>query len=200
LQKHNFPELRGLKRKHHPALYYFQIPEFVRRLRQHRGVGPVALEIMILTVPRPNKELLLAQFSEIDWDQKIWNIPAERMKTRTPHRVPLSNRALELFRQRKEQSSSRFIFTGYSQEEALAERTMLKLLRNTMGISKDEADIHGFRTSFRSWCKFKKFDYVASELCLSHTVGTPVARAYDWGTDLLEERRVILDAWADYCG
>jgi integrase len=200
LQKHNFPELSGLKREHHPALHYSKMPEFVRRLRQHQdhGVGAVALEIMILTVPRPNKELILAQWPEIDFEQKIWNIPAERMKARKPHRVPLSNRAMELFRRRKEQSNgSPYIFTGYS-KEALAERTMIRLLRDTMRISKDEADIHGFRTTFRSWAADQKFDYAAVELCLAHTIGKPATWAY-WDTDMLDERRKIMDAWASYC-
>jgi integrase len=202
LQKSNFPSLRRLKEKNLAALHYSKVPDFMRQLRQHqhRGVGAVALEIMILTVLRPNKEVLLAQWPEIDFDQKVWNVPAERMKTRTPHRVPLSDRAVELFRRREEQSSSRFIFTGNSQEEALAERTMLKLLRNTMGYSKDEVTVHGFRSTFRNWAAAENdFDQLAAELCISHKPGNKVVQAY-LRDDLLEKRRVIMNHWADYCG
>ena len=201
LHKHNFPGLHGIPRKNHPALDYWQMPEFMQSLRPHQahGVGAIALEMTILTILRPNKEALLMQWDEIDWDQKLLTIPAERMKTRVTHRVPLSDRAIILLKHRLNcRNGSPYVFTGYS-EAPLAEKTMILLLRNTLNISKEEADIHGFRRTFRSWCAVKKFDYAASEMCLAHTVGTPVAQAY-WGTDLLDERRLILNTWASYIG
>jgi integrase len=207
LQKNNFPAVRRLKRKNLAALHYSKMPEFMRRLRQlqERSVGAVALEIMVLTALRPNKEVLLARWPEIDFDQKVWNVPAERMKTgggmktRAAFRVPLSDRVIELFRRRKEQSSSRYIFTGYSQDKPLAERAMLKLLRDTMGFSKDEATVHGFRSTLRDWAAAETdFDQTAAEICLSHKPGNKVVQAY-LRDDLLEKRRDIMQAWADYC-
>jgi integrase len=200
LQKNNFPTLRRLKRKNRPALGYHKMPEFMRRLRQlqDRSVSAVALEVLTLTLLRPNKEFILAEWSEIDWDSKVWNVPAWRMKTRVAHRVPLSDRVMELFRRRQEQSNgSRYIFTGYSQE-ALAERSMLKLLRDTLGISKDEATIHGFRSTFRDWAAAENnFDQLAAELCISHKPGNKHVQAY-LRSDLLDKRREIMTAWSSF--
>jgi integrase len=202
LQKNNFPTVRRLKRKNLAALHYSKVPDFMRRLRQHqgRGVGAVALEAFILMVPRPNVEFRLIQWSEIDWDNKVLNIPAERMKTRVAFRVPLVDRVIELLRRRQEQSNgSPYVFTGYS-KDPLAERAMLKLLRDTLGYSKDEATIHAFRSSFRDWVGAEtNFDQLAAELCISHKPGNKAVQAY-LRDDLLDKRREIMQAWSEYCG
>jgi integrase len=201
LHEHLFSDYRRIERKQHPALKYWEMPAFMPELRQHQpnSTGAVALEMMILTVCRPNKEVLLMEWDEVDEKQKIWTVPAWRMKNRKPHSVPLVDRMMELIQyQRRRSNSLRYVLTGYS-EAALAERSMIWFLRNTMGIPKEKADVHGFRNTFRSFCLVKKFDYVASEMCLSHTIGTQVERAY-WGTDLLDERRMIMDAWAAHIG
>jgi integrase len=191
------------KGNHHPAPPYGEMPAFMQQLRPHQahGVAAIQLEIGILVHLRPNKELRLIKWEEIDWDGRILNVPAWRMKNKQPFRVPLPDRVMELFRRLEEQSNgSPYVFTGHSQEP-LAERGMILLLRETMKVSKEVADVHGLcRTTFRSFCKAKKFNYVASALCLSHNVGTSVEHAYDWGTDLLDERRTILEQWASYIG
>ena len=167
-------------------------------------MGAVVLEIMSMTVLRPNKELRLAQWPEVDWENKILNIPAWRMKTKKlkelgkPFRVPLVDRVMELLRRLREQANgSPYIFTGYSQEP-LAERTMNRLLRDTMGLSKDEATVHGLRSTFRTWVAETDFDQLAAEICLSHVVGDKSVQAY-LRSDMLEKRRQIMTAWSDYC-
>jgi integrase len=206
LQKNNFPAVRHLRRKNLAALHHSIMPEFLRRLRPHQshGVGAVVLEIMSMTVLRPNKELRLAQWPEVDWENKILNIPAWRMKTKKlkelgkPFRVPLVDRVMELLRRLREQANgSPYIFTGYSQEP-LAERTMNRLLRDTMGLSKDEATVHGLRSTFRTWVAETDFDQLAAEICLSHVVGDKSVQAY-LRSDMLEKRRQIMTAWSDYC-
>ena len=92
---------------------------------------------------------------------------------------------------------SGFVFTGYKRHQALAGRSMYRLLCD-MGI---KTTVHGFRSSFRDWCADHKsnFDFAAVEMCLAHTVGSTTVRSY-LHTDLLDKRRVIMEAWASYCG
>jgi integrase len=200
LHKHNFPRPRHTEEKHHPGLPVVRMPTFMPELRQlqTRAVAAIQLEITILTLLRPNKEVRLIQWDEIDWDDRILSVPAWRMKNKKLHRVPLVDRPMELFRRLKEQSNgSPFVFTGYSQE-ALADRGMIMLLRNTMGISKDVADVHGFRSTFSNWAYVDKrnFEPIEIEMCLSHTPNK-IVRAY-LSDDLLDKRRKIMQAWSDY--
>lgn len=199
--EHIFSGQQRKKIKHHPALPYWEMPTFMPELRQHQafGVGAVCLEMVILTVGRPNKEVRLMQWDEIDWDNKIWTCPAERMKMRATHLVPLVPRAMTLLDHRRNCGiQSPYVFTGRSPREPLAARAMINLLRN-MGISNDKADVHGFRRTFRTWCRVSKKERDASEMCLGHAIAKPVEGAY-LDTDLLDERREILNAWSAFIG
>jgi integrase len=182
--------------RHHPAMDYTQLPQFIRDLRerQAKATWAVALEFLILTVARTS-EVLKAQWSEIDFENRLWNVPKDRMKAGRAHQVPLSDRAMELLRRQQEQSNgSPYIFTGYSQRP-LANKTMLNSLRSMC--IKDS--VHGFRSTFRNWAgDVTMFQREIIEECLAHQVGSDVERAYR-RTTALEKRRVIMDAWADYC-
>jgi integrase len=194
---HEFPESKDTNRKHHPAMPYQQVPKFIRELRPHqnRSTTAVALEFCILNASRPG-EVRGMQWSEIDWDQKLWTIPAGRMKARKEHRVPLSDRAMELLTRQKEYANgSPFVFTGYN-GTSLDDTAMRKFLRD-MGVP---FTVHGFRTSFRNWAAEETdFDFYAVEMCIAHSVGNAVTRAYLRG-DALKKRREIMQAWASYCG
>ena len=137
------------------------------------------------------------QWSEINWDQRTWTIPAERMlKTEKPHIVPLADRAIELLRRQEErrQEGSSYVFIGYN-GTVLGEKSMLEVLR-TMD---DKATVHGFRTAFRDWCGDEtQFKRNVVEACLSHQVGNAVERAYRRRT-ALGKRRKIMQAWASFC-
>ena len=202
--EHLFPKrahVRGLN-KHHGSMPFQQVPEFLRELRTHRGSVAVALEFCILTACR-SSEVLQARWSEFDLTgNKLasWVIPAERMKARNPHRVPLSDRAVELLKRQQERSTGAnaplgFVFTGNRRDQPLSERSMYFLLRTMVpGVT-----VHGFRASFRNWCAhtFPR-DRDLSELCLGHTVKGQTESAY-WTDDMLEQRRPIMEAWAKYC-
>ena len=202
LHEHNFPR-PPLKVKHHPALAYSKMPEFMQTLRSHQanGVGAVQLEFVILTAVRPNVEARLMRWEEIDWENKIWNIPGPRMKARRPHRVPLSDRAIALLLYQKERATGPYVFPGRLPSRPVAEGNMIKLLRNTMGIPKEKADVHGLgRNPIRDWCAEKnEFDMVAVEMVLAHAFGSQTVRAY-FRSDLLEKRREIMNAWASFLG
>ena len=203
IHKHLFGK-RVIERKGHPGLPYSEMHAFMLKLRQHQpnSTEAIALELYILTVVRPNKEFLLMQWDEIDWDQQIWTVPAERMKMRIMHRQPLVARAMELLQlQRGRTNSLRYVFTGGSQEP-LDNHRMLSFLRNTMNIPKEKADIHGFRKTFRTWCHKMRYDRDVCEMCLGHRIAkNPIEGAYlDPDEDLLIERREVMNAWAKHIG
>jgi integrase len=197
LQKELFPKQKKTPRKHYPAMHYAEVPTFVKALRQRQGraTGAVALEFLILTCTR-RSEVLEMKWSEVK-PEKLWVIPAERMKAREEHRVPLSDRALELLARQKEQSTgSPYVFTGYT-EAPLAEKAMIFIMRN-MGVT--EATVHGFRSSFRDWAgDMTLIPRETIEECLAHQVGNAVENAYR-RSDALLKRRQIMEMWAQYCG
>ena len=200
IQKHLSPPVPK-KEKHFRALPYQQVSAFIRdlRTRQDRSVAALALELAILTACRTG-EVLGARWKEIEGD--VWTIPAIRMKTKNnpnpnPHRVPLSKQAMVVIQLReRSRTSSPYIFTGPTQE-----RLNDKALRDQvydMGF-KGITTVHGYRSAFRDWCEERNnFDWAAKEMCLSHKIGK-TARAYV-RTDLLDKRRIIMQAWASYCG
>jgi integrase len=193
--EHVFPKMRKRgSKKHFPGMPHQDVPAFIQKLcqRQERSVGAVALELAILTACRTD-EIIGAQWSEINGD--VWTIPAERMKAGNEHRVPLSPQAMALLKEREKYRNGPHVFTGRS-NEPLNDRG-LRYVMHRMGYC-NIATVHGFRGAFRKWCKVNKFDFVASEYCLAHTVGNKVARAYLDGEDLLDERREIMNAWADF--
>jgi len=101
------------KQEHHPALPYAQLPAFIQRLREYEGVSArLALEFLILTAARTS-EVLHAKWREIDLEKKTWTVPAERMKAKVEHRVPLSARCIEILNEAKKLSDTgEYIFPG----------------------------------------------------------------------------------------
>jgi integrase len=196
--EYRLPHLKSIEHKHLAEMPYEQIPQFMKQVRQRQGrsTAATALEFLILTACRRD-EVREMQWPEINWDQRTWTIPAERMlKTEKPHIVPLVDRTIELLRRQEErrQDGSPYVFIGYN-GTVLAEKSMLELLR-TMD---DKATVHGFRTAFRDWCGDEtQFKRNVVEACLSHQVGNAVERAYRRRT-ALDKRREIMQAWASYC-
>jgi integrase len=197
LQEHNFPGLSDLKDEHYAALPYEKIPEFMRELRQRqeRATGATALEFCILTTSRSD-EVLGAQWSEFDFEDRVWTVPAERTKQRRQHLVPLSDRALALLTlQRQYSNGSPYVFTGYNRTK-MADKSMVSVLRNM----KLDVTVHGFRSSFRDWCGNEThFAPEPVEHCLAHKEGDTTEQAYRRET-AFKKRIVIMQAWADYCG
>jgi integrase len=191
--EYRLPKLRKNGEHHHASLDYTKLPGFVRELRMKQSVSQsaIALEFLILTACRTG-EVLNAQWDEINWDIQVWTIPAVRTKTRKPHRVPLSPIAINLLKNLA--VAGPYIFTGrFRSSTALNAKAMYELMRST------SFTVHGFRSTFRNWgLEQTEFDFFLLEMCLSHQVGNAVTRAYLRG-DALEKRRVIMEAWAEYC-
>lgn len=163
--------------KHHAALPYDEVPGFVRTLRaSDAGVtAKPAFEFTILTVARTS-EVLGAQWSEIDFTGKTWTVPAERMKAKREHRVPLASGALVLLKQAKTLSDGAFVFPGRVAGRPLSIMVFLMALRRMKLDAITTA--HGFRSSFRDWAAEKtNFPARVVEVALAHTLQNKVEAA-----------------------
>ena len=138
-------------------------------------------------------------WSEVDLENKIWTIPAERMKAKLAHRVPLSARVLAILEAQKDQHDT-LVFPSVRDQVALSDMAITALLRRQKAHSDTPGRIataHGFRSSFRDWCSEKGYSRDLAERSLAHTIKDKVEAAYH-RTDLLEQRRPLMDAWARF--
>jgi integrase len=183
-----------LTRGHHAAMPYAEVPAFLPRLREVKGVGAAALEFTILTAARSG-EAIGARWSEFDLDAGIWVVPAERMKAGVEHRVPLVPVVVKMLRELHKTRRSEFVFAGIRAKSSISNMTMMKALRAAGG---EAYTVHGFRSSFRDWAgEETHFPREVAEEALAHIVGSEVERAYRRG-DALEKRRKLMLAWANY--
>jgi len=189
------PKPPKLTQGHLPAMDYSAVPAFIALLKHSETMAARALDFTILTAARSG-EALNAQWSEIDFDARLWTVPAVRMKSRIEHRAPLSSQALDLLETLYENRISDYIFPGQKPNRPLSARAM-KILLGRLGIT--DATVHGFRSSFRDWCgEETSFPREIAEAALAHRIGNEVERAYRRG-DALEKRRKLMQAWGDYC-
>lgn len=199
---HLLPSKNKVRRVvHHTALPYKQLPKFIKKLREVESVGARCLEFLILTCARTS-EATGADWSEIDFKTRLWIVPAARMKGGKEHRVPLSDRAIEILRemeplaQRKAGARIGLVFPGVKPGRPLSQMTLAMVLRRM----KVNATVHGFRSSFRDWAAEETtFSREAAEMALAHAIPNAVEAAYRRG-DLLEQRRKLAAAWRQYCG
>ena len=188
------PRSKVRKVQHHPALPYAEVGAFMINLRERDAVAARALEFLILTVARTS-ETLEARWEEIDLANRIWTMPAERMKSDREHRVPLSDAAIRVLDLMKARSQSHYVFPGQKRGRPLSNMAMLILLRR---MGRGDLTAHGFRSSFRDWCAEQtNFPSEVAEMALAHAVGDRVEAAYRRG-DLFDKRRTLMDAWASY--
>jgi integrase len=180
--------------KHHPALPYPQVGAFMAALRGRAGIAARALEFTILAAARTS-EVLGSRWDEIDLQQHLWTVPAERMKASKEHRVPLSTSAITLIKKLAKAPEGPLVFPGADGAE-LSENAMLALLER---MGHDDITVHGFRSTFKDWATEKtNFPNIVSEMALAHTIDDEVEAAYRRG-ELLEKRRKLMESWAQYC-
>jgi integrase len=192
---HLLPARSKLRKvKHHAALPYGEIGAFMLTLREHDAIAARALEFAILTAARTS-ETIRARRSEIDFNNKIWTIPAARMKSNREHRVPLTDAALAILTKMSSVRQNEFVFRG-ERGPALSSTAFLVLLRR---VGRDDVTAHGFRSTFRTWAaECTNFPREVVEAALAHVVSDKVEAAYQRG-DFFEKRRRLMDAWAAYC-
>ena len=187
-------EVRAVR--HFAALPWRDLPAFMDDLRGRVGVAARALEFAILTAARSG-EVRAMPWSEVAGD--VWKVPAERMKAKSKHRVPLSPRAcavLELMR-RFGFEPDRLVFPGMRAGKPMSDMTLGAVLKRMRYSS---LTVHGFRSTFRDWAaESTNYPHEVCEQALAHTLSNTVEAAYRRG-DLLEKRRPLMDEWAAYCG
>ncbi len=181
------------KVRHHPAMSYAELPGFMAELRDRSGISARALEFAILTAARTG-EVIGAQWSEIDLGVRIWTVPAERMKAGREHRVPLSDRAVELLSRLPREDE--WVFPGGRAGKPLSNMALLEVMR---GMRPDDEFVpHGFRSTFRDWASERtSFPHEVCEMALAHAIPNKVESAYRRG-DLFEKRRRLMAEWAKY--
>lgn len=181
--------------KHHKALPHEEVAAALATVRAlpSRAPARLALEFLALTATRSG-EVREARWTEIDFDTATWTIPSRRMKGGKEHRVPLSDRALEVLDDARKAGGDRSPVLFPSRTNRPLGAVALSRLTQDLGFVP-----HGLRTSFRNWCAETGVRREVAERCLAHVVKSQAERAYS-RTDLLDQRREVMAAWADYIG
>jgi len=197
--------LAGLPRQkhdvqHHESLHFDHVPQLIRKLRacSAKPESKLALEFLILTAAR-TIEVLGVKWDEVDFEKRLWVVPASRMKIKETHRVPLTSHVMNLLEQARALSpESEFIFPNQITGKPLSYNTLLFVLQRRLGLA---TTVHGLRSSFKDWAsETTDFPNEVSEMALSHKIPSKVESAYRRG-DLLEKRRRLMAAWSNYvCG
>ncbi|HVA11594.1 MAG TPA: integrase arm-type DNA-binding domain-containing protein [Candidatus Dormibacteraeota bacterium] len=198
------PDLRGAlppaKEKHHPSLTDAKaVGALLRAIHGYDGhlVTRCALKLAPLVFVRPG-ELRRAEWAEFNLESAEWRIPAEKMKSRAPHVVPLSRQALEVLRELKPLTGAgKYLFPSIrSASRPMSENTVNAALRR-LGYTKDQMTGHGFRSMASTTLNEQGWNRDAIERQLAHGERDPVRAAYNYA-EHLPERRKMMQAWADY--
>ncbi len=142
-------DLKFKKIRHHAALPYTDLGGFMAALRGHQSATALGLECLIPIAGRVS-EVTKATWDEVDLDTRIWTIPASRMNGGREHRVPLSQRAVEILKHTKLNGLSNYLFPGGNNNKHLSENAFRVFILKSMGLW--DATAHVFRSRFRDWC------------------------------------------------
>ena len=190
------------EKKHRPALPLERIPELLQRIDAYQGrlLTRLAVRFALLTVVR-SQEVRGMLWSEIDHERALWIVPAERMKMKTPHVVPLSRQALAVLDELKA-LSGRFplVFPGdHDPEQWMSENTHNRALRGMGYDTKTEVCLHGFRAmACSAMNESGMWQKDAIERQMSHQERNGVRAAYIHKAEYLNQRRQMMQWWADY--
>jgi integrase len=206
---HLLPEKSKLaKVKHHPALPWQEMATFMPALQSQAGTAALALQFTILTAARSG-EVRGITWDEVDLPNRMWIVPAERMKAGSEHRVPLSDAALLVLDRAKVANAllnTPLIFPGttYTKPTGIESPTLkplsdMSLTAVLRRMEQKTITVHGFRSSFSDWAA-EKTDYPRdmAEMALAHGITNKVEAAYRRG-DMVEKRRQMMTDWAKHC-
>ena len=180
------------KVKHHRAIPWQDVPEFMQDLRKRQGMATRALEFAILTAAR-SSEVRKATWDEIDLEARTWTVPADRIKAGRKHTVPLSDDAVALLESLERFEGSPYIFPA-PRGGALSDVALLNVCKR-IGI---DATPHGFRSSFKDWARNRTaYADEVSELALAH-VNSDATRAAYARDGLLPQRTKLMADWSGF--
>ena len=196
---------KASRAKNHPSLPWQRIGAFMSALRAREGVSARAVEFAILTACRSG-EVRGARWSEFDTAGKLWTIPAERMKAKREHQVPLSDAALALLESMPRDDDANVVFAG-TKGQPLSDMSLTAVIRRMNGDNNpiwtdangDSITVHGFRSSFRMWAaESTNYPREVAEHALAHQLPDAVERAYQRGSQFAK-RAALMAEWAVYC-
>jgi len=179
--------------RHHAALPYGEVPAFMDALRERDAVAARALEFTILTAARP-VDTLGATWREVNLATKTWIIPKKRTQANLEHKIPLSDRAVEIVREMAAIEFSDFIFAGVG--GGLSSMAMLRVLAR---LGRSDLTVSGFRSTFRNWAaESTAYSNHVIEMALARRVSNEVVAPYSQ-RDLFVKRAKLMKDWAEYC-
>lgn len=188
----SLPKVKA-KPKHHRAMHWKDVSAFYADLKTRNAMAAKALMFTCLTGSRTG-EVLGLRWEEIDFEERLWTCPAERMKTGDDHRVPLTDEMLAIIEPLRALKSE-YVFEGQKRHRPLSNMSMLMLLRR---MQVEGVTVHGFRSTFRDWAaEVANVPREVAEKSLAHTVGSGVERAYA-RSDLLDQRRALMERWSAF--
>ena len=177
-----------------PALPHQKVARALARVRAANtwpGIS-LAFQFQVLTAARAG-EIRKATWDEVDWTERVWNVPAQHTKAGRRHRVPLSGLALDVLRKARELPSVSNLMFPSSRGGVIG--------RNTLAVLAQRLQLgcvpHGFRSSFRDWAAETGVNREVAEAALAHVVQDPVEAAYR-RTDFFEQRRSVMEEWGSY--
>ncbi|MGW6778962.1 tyrosine-type recombinase/integrase [Brucella pseudogrignonensis] len=192
--KELLPARSKLSRGHHAAVSYKALPAVIANLRQSDTVSARAVEFIALTAARSN-EARSAKWSEINFKEKLWTIPADRMKAARDHEVPLSDRAVDILNTQREIATGDLIFEGEKEATPISDTALIKIFRVS---GAGNATLHGLRSSFRDWAGDEtNYSRDIAEAALAHVLRDRTEAAYRRGT-ALAKRRMMMQDWRDF--
>ncbi len=181
---------------HHAALAFAEIADFMRDLVTRPALAARALKFTILTAARSGETLGMT-WGEVDLDQSLWTVPADRMKGGLEHQVPLTARSIAILRglRPRKVDPAEFVFQNTAGKK-LSNMSMAMLLRH---MGRGDITVHGFRSTFRDWAGgTTDFSREVIEMALAHAIESKSERAHRRGRSL-QKRRKLMNVWATYC-
>ena len=192
----------GVKRVPRPAIIEpAGVGQLLRDIEDYRVRSSLqvyaALKIIAYVALR-SSELLGGKWSEVNWEERVWHVPAERMKMKRPHSVPLARQVINILKELRKFSQGEYIFesSNFNHKKHITGEGLIRALRN-MGYAKEEMCIHGFRSIFRSLGMENGYPEHLIEKQLSHINADSTIAAYD-RAEYLEKRKAMMQQWADY--
>lgn len=183
------PEKRPVR--HHPSIPFKSIPTFMAALSERDELAALGLRLLVLSGLR-SKECREARWEEFDMDDRVWNVPASRMKKRVAHRIPLPDQMMDVIEKLAEIRTSEYLLPSHGKSGYISDGAFAALMKR-MEVS--GASPHGFRASLKAWgLEAASHPEEIMEACIAHKM----TDAYNRG-DLLNRRRLVMRQWADHC-
>ena len=186
--------------QHLPSMPWRDIPDFIEKnIIDDTNATNSLLEFIIHTAARSGEARNMI-WNELDLEDKIWIIPANRMKANVTHRIPLSKRSLEIINNQKKSKDTNLVFHLSKTNKPLSDMTLtnfLKSRKTKSDVIGRHATMHGFRSSFRDWASENGYSRDLAERSLAHSIKNQTEAAYH-RTDLIEQRRPMMEAWSGY--